>query len=192
MKYAAGVVGLALMLAGNVASAKDILPRGWIKAGSLSAAYTVAVKPTGAYEGHAGVVIRSKRGNPKGFGTLMQTILANSYLGRRIRFSGYLRAQDVSGHAGLWMRVDGPNGDILGIDNMDKRSLHGNVPWKFCEIVMDVPEQAKTIAFGALLSKAGEVEVSDLKFEIVGKDVPVTSKTRSSAYPQKPINLDFK
>jgi hypothetical protein len=192
MKYVAGVAGLVMMLVGHAVCAKEILPNGWAKAGSDPSSYTIAIKPTHAYKDHSGAIIRSKNNNSKGFGVLMQTILADDYRGQRVRFSGYLRTQDVSRRAGLWLRIDGPNGGILGFDNMKKRSLHGSVPWKSCDIVMDIPNQAQTIAFGALLSGAGQAWVSDLKFEIVGKAVPVTAKTASIVYPRKPTNLNFK
>lgn len=189
MRY---VMGLALVFVGAIVSAKDTLPTGWLKAGSRPSDFIVAVTPKDSYKDHGTVMIRSIDNASKGFGSLMQTILADNYRARRVRFSGYLRTQNVSGRVALWMRVDGADGDLLGIDNMKGHSLHGNVSWKKSEIVMDIPDQAKQISFGALLSGSGQAWISDLKFEIVGKNVPVTSQTKNGVYPRKPINLSFK
>jgi hypothetical protein len=41
-------------------------------------------------------------------------------------------------------------------------------------VVLDVPDAATGIAFGALLSGDGTLWVDDLTFEVVGKDIPTT------------------
>ena len=46
--------------------------------------------------------------------------------------------------------------------------------WKKYEIVLDVPQQATNLAYGALLDGTGEIWISDLSFETVDRNVPVT------------------
>jgi len=41
-----------------------------------------------------------------GFGTLVQSIGATSYAGKRIRLRGWVKSQDVGDWANLWLRVD--------------------------------------------------------------------------------------
>jgi hypothetical protein len=48
------------------------------------------------------------------FGAFCQTIAAENYRGKRIRFSAALKANNVtSGWGGLWLRVDGPQVDEI-------------------------------------------------------------------------------
>jgi hypothetical protein len=54
--------------------------------------------------------------------------------------------------------------------------------------VLDVAAAATTIAFGAGLSGEGELLVSQLTFQEVGDEVPVTAGPHR---PRQPQNLDF-
>src|SRR5690349_19305814 len=56
--------------------------------------------------------------------TLVQTVRANDFRGRRVRLSGYLRSENVLGGAALWMRVDGLRG-TLGFNGMEHRWFAG-------------------------------------------------------------------
>ena len=56
-------------------------------------------------------------------------------------------------------------------------------------MVLDVAVDATGISFGILLSGTGEVWMSDVSFEEVGKDVPVTGQL--PAQSSRPVNLKF-
>ncbi len=179
------VLGLALLTA--QAHAGD-LPKGWFRAGSTPASYDMG---TQAGDRHPGDRNAYSRSLPKetGFGTLMQTIDASAYHGKRLRLSGYLRSRDATS-AAMWMRIDGASQRVAGFDNMSDRPLQGTTDWKRCDIVLDVPESAKLIAFGFLLEGKGEVLADDFRLEEVGTDVPLTRKGET-ALPAAPVNLDF-
>ena len=141
--------------------------------------YKVSIDAGRAHAGEAsGKLERDKPGQPAPgeFATLTQKMLPDEYRGKRLRYSGYVRTNRVvHGHAGLWLRMDGPTPrQILAFDNMSDRGLTGTRRWKLCEVVLDVPEEASAIVFGALLTGTGRMWVDDLKFEVVGKNVPVT------------------
>ena len=110
----------------------------------------------------------------------MQEFKADDYRGKRVRLSGYVRPKGISDWAGVWMRVDGPPmpgtqmPEPLAFDNMQDRPIKGTGDWRQCNVVLDVPEKAQEIAFGILLTGAGEVWMDDLKFEVVGKATPTT------------------
>jgi hypothetical protein len=95
-------------------------------------------------------------------------------------------ATEVTGWAGLWLRIDGPNG-VLVIDNMEDRALRGTTDWIQAAIVLDVADQARVILFGALLSGAGAVDLTRLRVEEAGEAVPTTIPT----LPDEPQALDF-
>jgi hypothetical protein len=103
-----------------------------------------------AYQGHARAFLKSKNPNVEGFGTLMQMITAEQYLGNKLRLSGLVKSEEVTGWAGLWMRVD-KGREVLAIDNMQRRAIKGTTGWQRYEVVLDIPKQATGVAFGILL-----------------------------------------
>jgi hypothetical protein len=82
---------------------------------------------------------------------------------------------------------------MAAFDNMQNRAIKGTQPWTAYDVVLDVPEDATGISFGVLLAGAGEVWINDVSFEVVGKDVPVTSPApaQAPALPSHPVNLKF-
>ena len=175
--------------------AADSIPNGWIKAGSQPAEYEVGVDTATHHGGRASAYVKSTAKELHGFGTLMQTAGPGEYLGKRVRLSAFVKAENVGDWAGVWMRVDGTaEGSnqppkMLAFDNMQSRPLKGTFDWKRVEIVLDVPKEAMDIAFGILLSNGGEVWLDDLKFEVVPMSVPVTG--RAGQMTKAPTNLDF-
>lgn len=174
------VVASCLMLHATV-------PDGWLLAGSQPKSYDTGVDTQMPHDGHPSAYLKSREPVTGGFGTLMQSIDAKNYAGKRVRFSGAVKSDGVQSWAGLWMRVDkGP--EVAAFDNMENRAIKGTAGWKRHDVVLDVPQDASGIAFGILLDGQGEVWLSDAKFEVVGTEVEVTAlRPRSLA----PVNLDF-
>ena len=164
---------LAFLLAcASAASVHAEIPAGWVVAGTAPSDFEMGSELGNRVPGERSGVIRAKK-DSRGFGTLMQTVDAESYRGHRVRLSGFLRTKQA-GRGQMWMRVDGTGQRSIGFDNMDDRPLVGDVDWKRCDIVLDVPENAADIAFGFMLQGKGEIWASDFHFETVGNDVPIT------------------
>jgi hypothetical protein len=142
------------------------------------------------FEGQPVAYLRSIAQPARSFGAFCQTIAAEDYRGKRIRFSAALKANNLTGGwGGLWLRVDGARLDeTLAVDTMEDRPLRGTTGWQQHALVLDVAAAAATIAFGVGLSGEGELLVSKLAFEEVGGDVPVTAGPHR---PRQPLNLDF-
>lgn len=133
---------------------------------------------------------------------LTQRFYADTFRGRRVRFSGYLKANRVLERAGLWMRIDTESKQAYAFDDMENRAITGTVDWTLCEVVLDVPEDAAAIYLGAHLIGRGQVWVDDCSFEIVNNSVPTTDQDRllggyqrrysvPKFLPDAPLNLDF-
>jgi hypothetical protein len=189
MKLKAALIATAVMV-GGVASSQET-PKGWFAAGSRPKDYRMVLDRTMTHNGQGSAQLKCISSKPTGFGTLMQTFKADAYRGKRVRMSGYVRSQNVADWAGLWLRIDGPGGEMLGFDNMQQRPIKGTVDWKKCEIVLDVPESAQAIAFGMLLTGVGQVWMDDLDFQVVGTDVPTTGSKAKDSTPSTPVNLKF-
>jgi len=159
----------------------------WFLAGSHPHEYELRLVHDEVYEGKRVVTLRSTADSPSGFGTLMQQCAPDEFVGDRIRFSGAVRSRDVEGWAGLWFRVDGTTGRSLAFDNMQDRAVKGTTDWARYDVVLDVPQGATLLAYGILLSGAGEVGVADLRIDKVDDTVTTTERRRLD----RPANLDF-
>ncbi|MEK6646860.1 MAG: hypothetical protein AABY84_09340 [Candidatus Firestonebacteria bacterium] len=131
---------------------------------------------TVTYENKPSDCIKSAVSSPRGFGTMMKTISANEYLGKRIRMSAYVKTENVGNWTGLWMRVDGPENKVLSFDNMGNRKIKGTVDWTKYEIVLNVPQNSTNISFGVLLEGIGQVWINSLQFEEVDSSVSITGR----------------
>src|SRR5436190_14427847 len=101
------------------------LPAGWSKSGLTPQDYELFRDPAVHHSGKASGSIRSKV-STEGFATMMQSIKPDTYRRKRIRLSGYLRSENVSGGAALWVRVDSSEPNVsLSFDNMGNRSVNG-------------------------------------------------------------------
>jgi hypothetical protein len=167
------------------------VPKGWFPAGSNPSEYEMAIDNSNFQNGHSCAFIKSKSPKENEFGTLMQTISADNFLGKRLQLSGYVKSHNVKGWSGIWMRIDGENNQQLGFDNMMDRTIKGTTDWKKYEIVLDISSNSKTINYGVLLGGDGEVWFDNFKLEEVDKNVPVTNLKKEKKLPSQPINLDF-
>jgi len=95
----------------------------------------------------------------------MTQIKPDTYLGKEIRLSAFVKTKNVDTWVGLWMRVDG-NATTLSFDNMGDRSITGTSDWRKYEIVLDVPESSTGILYGILLAGTGEAWVNGMQLEL--------------------------
>jgi len=162
--------------------------RGWILGGDDPAEYAITVDSTIKRAGHGSGSLRSLVPQTKGFGTLMQSIAPDAYLNKRVRLSAFVKAENVTGWSGLWLRVDGKEArSSIAFDNMQSRPIKGTQDWARYEVVLDVAKEATTIAFGVLLHGGGQVWIDDMSLEVVKASVPTTGVSK----PKTPENLDF-
>jgi len=179
-----------------------VLPSGWLYVGANATTYLLGLDHQTVHGGHAALAIQGSDTSQARFRGIVQSIKADDYRGKRVRWSGWVRQTDVRGSdIGLWMRVDGP--DVMyGFDNFSSRPLIGTTDWHQVEIVLDVPEDAIGISLGALMSGSGLFRVDDLKLEVIPDLGPTTNllvtfppiPDPTNQYAGKlraPTNLDF-
>ncbi|EMI41522.1 serine/threonine-protein kinase [Rhodopirellula sp. SWK7] len=162
--------------------------------------YQVLVDETVKYGGNFSASLeRTSRNNQPMFGTIVQAIKAKNYCGQRIRFSGYLKTSDAEA-AGLWMRIDSAERGTVGFDNMQSRRVAGTHDWHEVEIILDVPDDASVITFGAILTGDGRLWVDDLSIAVVDDQTPPTRPLmnpmqqriqRADGLSDAPQNMNF-
>ena len=80
------------------------------------------------------VRLKSTKPSIEGFGTMMQRIGAEQYLGKRI-----CARRKCSRVGWIMVRVD-KRKDSVAFDNMQQRAIKGTSEWKNYQVVLDVPK----------------------------------------------------
>ena len=170
-------------IAKPIASKERELPKGWHTSGSKPGSYSMGLDENRSPDNSRPATIESVDKLINGFGTLMRNIPADSFRGKKVRMSGFMRSEHVERWAGFWLRIDCAGEERYTaddkrkgeFDNMSNRSVKGTTGWKEYEVVLYVHPTASNIAFGALLNGTGQVWFDKVKLEIVADDVPSTN-----------------
>lgn len=165
----------------------------WIITGTAPDRYEMGIDRKVFHTGTGSAFIRSLEGSYEAdeYATIMQQFSAALFTRKRVRLSAFVKAQEVEGWAGLWMRLDGRFSVTLKLDNMQNRPIKGTLEWNLYSCVLDVPEEAKIINIGILLCGKGCVWMDHVSFQEVDQSVPVTDFEIQKEYPDFPENLSF-
>lgn len=90
------------------------------------------------------------------------------FAGKRIEIRGFLRTENVTGYAGLWMRQD--NGaEMLSLENMQRQQLKGTNDWAEYRIFLSVHAETRSLIFGFLMGGTGKAWADDLQILVDGR-----------------------
>ena len=168
------------------------LPFGWIVAGTQARDYSIGLDEDLA---NPVATIRAidKDAPYVGFATLMQSVTATAFRGKRLQLLVELKTLEVPDAATVWMRADDAQGKTVAFDNMEKRAangvLNGTVDWTQRQIVLDVPKVAESLHYGFYLRGAGQCWARAFDLQTVDADVAVTSIGKG--HLDVPTNLTF-
>ena len=147
-------------------------------------AYRVTLDTAVVHEGHVSAHIHCTTASYMGNATLVQHVLADDYRGKRVRYSAWFKTSGVAkkptAGMALFMRVDGQT-RMLGYFSTAVRLFHTNAGWEQFSIVFDIPEETMGFALGVEVQASGDFWVDDGKFEVVSKDVDISSHIRPRA-----------
>lgn len=148
----------------------------WLKMGSKPNSYEIGKDKSVKYGDEQTYFIKSIADVDSGFGAMAKMIKPEQYLSKRVKFTGYIKTDNLVHWGGMWMRVDGVVAGLsLGFDNMGNRPIKGTTDWTKYEIVLDVPKNSSALYCGVLIEGNGQMWIPDFTLEIVGNDVSVTN-----------------
>jgi len=169
------------------------LPFGWHVGGTQARDYNIGIDDADP-EQVATIRALDKDSPYVGFATLMQSISAHAFVGKKLQLSADMKTLDVPDTATIWMRIDDGNHNTIYLDNMEKRNVDGSFSgtndWTDRCIVLDVPKAAESIHYGFYLRGAGQCWARSFDLQTVADDVPATVIGR--AYLDGPTNLGFR
>jgi hypothetical protein len=138
---------------------------------------------------------------PYEFTAIGQQCAARGFAGRRIAFAAFLRTEGAFAGGNLWTRADNRDGFSVALDNRGNCRVRATTDWTDCRVVIDIPDSAASITYGAMLYGAGSLWIDDASIEVLDENVPVTSRARetgvgaiqhnSNDLLDEPVNLGF-
>jgi C-terminal processing protease CtpA/Prc len=141
------------------------MPAGW----SGGPANTVSVDDSIAHSGKNSVRVTRDKTSESTFSHFAKAIPLKGYSGNTLELHGFLRTEDVSDFAGLWMREDDQVGKTVAFDNMETRALKGTTDWAEYSIKLPLVPGAQVLYIGALISGTGKLWADDLRLTLDGK-----------------------
>ncbi len=174
---------------------KNEIPDGWWKIENDNKdSYSFGIDKEISYEGSKSAFIVSVEEKIEGFATLMQSVDAAPFIGKKIKMTGFAKSENIEGWAGFWLRIDGEAKvegewpERLGFDNMEDRPIKGTTNWTKYEIIMDVPNESVELLYGPILSGKGKLWIDNISFQEVTDDGTSDAKIYIT---EGPINTNF-
>lgn len=152
-------------------------------------AYTVKLDSVNKKEGKYSLSIESTGKNNFDYGVI-RYLIPEAFIGNKIQLSAYVKTEGVAnGYAGLWLRLDGADKEMIRIDNMENRGITGTNEWKQYVVNLDYDENVKEIYFGGLLAGEGKTWFDNFEISIDGKKIE-NLKPRVFAKEEKDTKFD--
>jgi C-terminal processing protease CtpA/Prc len=98
------------------------------------------------------------------------------FSGKSIEMRGFLRTENVTGYAGLWMRQD-KGSEMLSLENMQSQQLKGTHDWAEYKINLPIQAETRSLVFGFLMAGTGKAWVDDLQILVDGRPLWDITKT---------------
>ena len=129
-------------------------------------------------------------------GSVVQTISAKNYRGKRLRFAAFVKTKDLDKRAQLWTLVWRSSPDSS--DSVEAPEIKTDADWTRYAIEFSVADDAVTIECGLRLVGRGRAWIDDASLEVVGKPddrvlklIPGQAQEPPPGLPSSLENADF-
>ena len=139
------------------------------------------------HSGHWSVRLQRDAKSQGAFSVITGTLPVD-FKGQRIELRGYLKLQDVSDFAGLWIREDA-DGQPLSLENMQSQQVKGTRDWTEYRIELPIDPAAQKIYFGVLSGGTGTTWADDLELLVDGK--PIAEAPAATVPAGLPVDHEF-
>jgi len=146
-------------------------------------AYSAAIDPAISRDGGPPVLLlQSATARLTDNGGAMRRVDIKPFLGKRVRFSAYVKCSKLANWGGLFFNSFDNAGQTYTTDDMVGRGITGTRDWTRLEIVSDVSPRATEIGLGVHLCGAGQLWLDGARLEVVGNDVSTTDDRNQHLY----------
>lgn len=144
--------------------------RGWAVGGTAQEQYEVGTERNHPEFSNDVMYMRSTAATPIGFINVMRTMPANSYRGYSITLRTAMSTEATTGWAGLWLRIEDSEHQVLRFDNMQDRPVTGTHAAETYRVTMDVPPDAHEMTYGVLLDGRGTIRFEAPEITVSGNE----------------------
>jgi hypothetical protein len=123
---------------------------------------------TRGQEGISGAFLRSTNADAEVVATLRQTIKADDYRGKQLRFSGDVKVEQAEQQAGLYIRTNRQH--VRDGRLRPENVARGTHDWMRYEATIPVPEDALFIRFGIGLQGKGQIWLAHAQLDVIERD----------------------
>ena len=159
-------------------------PEGW----SANPPGTVFIDDKITHSGQRSVRLDRNAQSPGEFSVIGRSI-GWEFSGKTIELRGFLRTENVSDFAGLWLRQD-KGSQMLLLDNMQNQQLNGTHDWTEYKITLPIHPETQSLVFGVLMAGTGKAWADDLQILVDGKPLWDLPKTPKAPPPVTVIDRD--
>ncbi len=164
----------------------DTVPKGWHAPYFNPADFVIGIDTMIKHTGRASAFIERTPSASYGNGFIFQEFAAGIYRNKRVRFTIYIKSNEVEIGV-LWFKAEGPE-NVLNFGNNHNNLIEGTNDWTMYRITLDIPEETFNVQFGIMLIGQGKLWVDDCNLEIVNDSIPsdnVVSNESKVKYPKK-------
>ena len=181
-----------------------LVPKDWLLRGTGPDSYDAKIDRGEVFTGLVSVQLSSHDkdvANTKS-ASLMQSIAADPWVGKRVEFSIRTKAAGLRQHVDAWIRATDAGKAVIAYDHFE--TMYDKPEWRKRSVVLDIPWSAAEIAYGVSLNGVGTVWMDNAQLLPVDKAaVNVTGHTLPSQLGvlvqdaddkpplSMPSNLDF-
>ncbi|HEY1684118.1 MAG TPA: sigma-70 family RNA polymerase sigma factor [Tepidisphaeraceae bacterium] len=142
--------------------------------------YALAPDPSTNRSGSPAMLLSSTTAVPIDSDNVIRKLDVQSFVGKRIRFSAFVKGEDMLTFGGIWMLVVAKDGhwsssDFPMFQRVDHPSyITGTTDWTKLEIVEDIKPDAAQIILAFSMSGRGKIWFDSPRIETVDKKAPTT------------------
>ena len=180
-----------------------LVPKDWLLRGSAPQNYVVKAVKDEVFSGQSSVLLASNVKNVASteFASLMQSVVADPWLGQRVVFTVNWKKQGFAQETELWVRALDANKVVVAFNQIGQR--YSTVEWHRSSIALDVPWNATEVAYGVNLRASGTLWVDGAAFGVLDRNIEsearnipgVLGVVAQDVGPAKPLaqpsNMDF-
>jgi carboxyl-terminal processing protease len=132
--------------------------------------------------------VRIERKDGTQFGGVLQTMDAIPWRGKVVVLQARLKVRQAGdGATGVWLRADLAKEGISSFAHSYDKLLTGDSEWVIRRALLDVPKDAKTLTYGAIISAAGTLWVDDFMLTELDLTFGKPATAAASAYLDEAI-----
>jgi hypothetical protein len=159
------------------AAATVLVPKDWMLRGTGPQNYDVRSDKAEVLSGQASVRFVSRKQDIPNteFGSLIQTVIADPWLGKRVVFTVNWKPKGFRQDVQLWVQALDASRVVIAYNEVLSR--YAKEQWQRSSVALDVPWSATEIVYGVNMRGTGQINIDGARFDVVDKSIDINART---------------